>query len=288
MLEMFTDWLKWLFGVDTSTPSQPNGQSTIGNHNSIPETAHPNHKHQPVIVQHLNAKVAPLAATRSISALLADQEPVVYPTIQSLVQMPLGGVLTKADIINGVIQVEAGYVNNPNDKGGETNLGITAVLANEHKKTLVNEFKWDGKMKSLTKPMAVRIYEKEFWDFLNLDEIYKISPFLADKLFDIGVNVGKTRGAKWFQRALNAFNRMQKDYADIGDDGQIGKMTLTALNGFIKARGKDAAVKNLLKALICQQGAHYLDISLSREANETFTFGWFNRLDHHVDLYMDK
>lgn len=210
----------------------------------------------------------------------------ILPVMQSLVVIPNGAVLTKSDIIKAVIAVEAGYVNNPDDKGGETNFGITAEVAKENLKVLQGEFKWDGHMKNLTKAMAYRVYELEYWNKLKLDDIYKTSPFLADKLFDLAVNCGKVRAATWLQRALNAFNRKQKDYKDITVDGGIGNQTLTALNGFVKARGRDQAVKTLLKALVCQQGTHYLDISLSREANETFTYGWYERLTHHLNLYM--
>lgn len=275
---MFDSLLQWLLGLFGSTtpeqPTQPN-TGTIGNRNSIPDTAYPNHVH-------------PVAAPVFRMATVAqDIEPLVLPTVQSLVVLPAGGILSKEDIINGVIKVEAGYVNNKDDKGGETNFGITKAVAEENQKMLKAEFKWDGTMKNLSKAMAYRIYELEYWKPLKLDDIYKISPFLADKLFDLAVNCGKARAGTWLQRSLNAFNRKQKDYKDVLIDGVIGSATLTALNGFIKVRGKDKVVKTLLKALICQQGTHYLDISLAREDNETFTMGWFDRLDHHIDLYMD-
>lgn len=36
----------------------------------------------------------------------------------------------------------------------------------------------------------------------------------------------------------------------------------------------------MLRAANCLQGAFYIDISRSRQANEDFTFGWFaNRID---------
>lgn len=265
MFESFKKWLESLFGGVTVPPpiTQPN--VTIGNRDSIPETNYPNHTHPGAVIQSN-----------------------ILPMMQSLLVIPTGGVLTKSDIITGIISVEAGYANNPDDKGGETNYGITIAVAKANAKVLQGEFKWDGTMKNLTKAMAYRIYELEYWNHLKLDDIYKTSPFLADKLFDLAVNCGKVRAGTWFQRALNAFNRKEKDYKDLVVDGGIGAKTLTALTGFVKVRGKDNAVKTLLKALICQQGTHYLDISLAREDNETFTFGWFERLDHHIDLYMDR
>lgn len=197
---------------------------------------------------------------------------------------------TKDNIINGIIKLEGGYTNNSKDLGGETNLGITYAVANKSttKKRLV-AMGWDGKMSNLTKPMAFVVYEIEYWNKLNLDAIFAISPFLADKLFDQAVNCGPARAGKWLQRALNAFNRGQKDYKDITPDGGIGEKTLTALNELIKKRTRAGAVTVLLQAIIAMQGNHYITIGEEREANEEFMYGWFmERLSHNVRLYFDK
>lgn len=198
--------------------------------------------------------------------------------------------MTKKSIINDIIAVEGGYVDHSSDLGGETNYGITYATANKAttKKKLV-AMGWDGKMRNLTKEMAYVVYEIEYWNRMNLDAIFAISPFLADKLFDQGVNVGVTRSAKWLQRALNAFNRRQKDYKDIIADGGIGNETMKALNAFIAKRGRGPAVTVLLYALVGMQANHYITISEEREANEDFTFGWFmERLSHNIRLYFDK
>ena len=270
---MFNNLLNWflnLWGTVSTPPTSPT-TGTVGNHNSIPETSNPNHTHLNLKVNHVNL----------------DDEPAIQPLFQSLVVIPQGGVLTKENIIDSVVSVEGGYVDNPDDSGGETNFGITLTVANTHSKALKEKFNWNGTMKSFTKPMAKYVYEVDYWAKLKLDDIYKISPFLADKLFDLGVNVGKARAAKWLQEALNVFNRKAKDYKDINVDGGIGNETLTALNALIKVRGKDKAIKTLLKALITRQGAHYQEIARDSEKNETFMWGWFERLDRHLDLYLN-
>lgn len=271
---MFNNLLNWFLNLwgAVSTPPAPPTSGTIGNHNTIPETSSPSHSHLNLKVNHVNVN---------------EPEPTIFPLFQSLVIIPNGGILTKDDIIESVVSVEGGYVNNADDSGGETNFGITLAVAQTHQKALKEKFKWNGTMKSFTKPMAKYVYEVDYWAKLKLDDIYKTSPFLADKLFDLGVNVGKARAAKWLQEALNVFNRKAKDYDDITVDGGIGNQTLTAINGLIKSRGKDQAIKTLLKALITRQGAHYQQIALDNEKNETFMFGWFERLDRHLDLYLN-
>lgn len=197
---------------------------------------------------------------------------------------------TKRGIIEGVITVEKGYVNHPSDLGGETNFGITVGVANGRAvKKRLTEMGWDGKMRNLTYEMAYNVYEIEYWDKLHLDAIFEISPHIADKLFDQGVNCGVGRAAKWFQRSLKSFNRRGRDYPDITVDGKIGKATTDALKAFIAKRGKVGAVNNTLRAIISLQGAHYITISEDREENEDFTYGWFDsRLPHNVVYYFPK
>lgn len=194
---------------------------------------------------------------------------------------------TKASIIATTIDIEGGYVNNPDDSGGETNFGITIGTANLYKKDLVALFKWNGKMINLTKEMATWIYENKYWKPVRLDDIFKISPALADRMFDIAVNVGISFAGLWLQNALNAFNRQGTDYADIVADGIVGSGTLNALNALIKKRGLKPTIKNVGIAIMCQQGSNYLSSSQKYQKNETFTWGWFSeRVPRHLDEFL--
>lgn len=207
--------------------------------------------------------------------------------ITSYSQSFANGSLTKETIINNIIALEGGYVHNKNDLGGETNFGVTKRVADANTNALVSKFGWNRTMRGFTKPMAFYIYEKDYWAKLKLDQVAINCIYLADKLFDLAVNIGVSRTSTWFQQILNVLNRRGADYSDIVADGIIGSKTFVAYNGLINKRGNKAASKTIIKTLICKQGSHYVDISLAREANEVFTYGWLERIDYHLVTYMN-
>lgn len=189
-------------------------------------------------------------------------------------------------IIADKTAVEAGYVNDKDDRGGETNCGVTKAVAEEHRKELIAKFKWSGKMIDLTKEMAFYIYDVAYWQKLRLDDIHKRCPALADKLFDIGINAGVSTAGSWLQLILNVANMKGTFYKDLTIDGNVGSVTIAAIDALYKKRGVKQSNWNLLKLLICKQGAHYVDISFKREENESFLWGWSGRIDHNlVDYY---
>lgn len=171
----------------------------------------------------------------------------------------------KNKIINGIIEREGGYVNDPNDRGGETNFGITVAVARAAGYT--------GPMKFLPRELAFEIYCDQYWEPLSLDDVEVISQSVAEEVADTGVNMGIVVSAKFLQRALTALNREQADFHDLVVDGKIGYGTLEAMRDFLKARGAEGE-KVLLKALNCLQGARYIELCEGREKNEKFLFGW--------------
>lgn len=183
---------------------------------------------------------------------------------------------SKEGIIQAKTAIEAGYVNDPNDLGKETNHGITIATA--------REFNYTGKMRDLTVDQALAIYDKGWWQRMRLDQILAMSPMLADRLFDFGINAGRSNAIKSLQRILNVLNRQGKLYKDIDADGGIGALTMAALAGFIKARG-EAGLNRLLFALTCHQVAYYTEISEKRSQNEEFTYGWYDRVFREMPEY---
>lgn len=172
-------------------------------------------------------------------------------------------------ILADVLRAEGGYVNDPADRGGETNWGITKAVARANGYT--------GAMRDLPKATALEIYRSRYVIAPGFGKVGNLSMPIAAELVDTGVNMGPAVASTFLQRALNGLNRGGKDYADLATDGAIGPATLEALKRFLALRGKEGE-RRLLLLLNALQGARYLSLCEGRAANETFLFGWLDRI----------
>lgn len=110
------------------------------------------------------------------------------------------------------IKFEGGYVNDPDDPGGETKFGIS-------KKAFP-----DLDIANLTIDDARKIYFDLYWITPRWNAIDNFD--LAEKLFDMGVNMGIRRASTILQTALARFG------ASIDVDGVVGPETLHVVNNF--------------------------------------------------------
>jgi lysozyme family protein len=173
-------------------------------------------------------------------------------------------------IIDGVIAVEGGYADDPNDPGGKTMYGITEKVARANG--------YAGDMRNLPRSTAFQIYYTRYVVAPNFDDVALIDEKVAEELIDSGVNAGVDRAGKWFQQALNSLNDQQRDYADILEDGKVGPGTLNAFRAFKRRRGA-ASTHIMLAALDALQGHHYLTLADDNSKFERFANGW---LAHRV------
>lgn len=97
---------------------------------------------------------------------------------------------------------EGGYVNNPNDPGGETNWGIS-------KRSYP-----DVDIKSLTREEAKAIYRRDFWNRIHADDLYD---GVAFQTFDFAVNSSIETAVRYLQRAVG-----------VADDGHWGPVSAAA------------------------------------------------------------
>jgi len=174
-------------------------------------------------------------------------------------------------IINDLIGREGRYSNNPADAGGETMWGITIATARRNG--------YAGPMRDMPRERAQAIYLAEYVTAPGFHKIIALNVAIGEELVDSGVNCGPGLPGPWLQRTLNLLNQQGKLFPDLVVDGKLGAVTQGALLTVLQLRGADGE-KVILRALNCLQGAHYIDISEKRAANEDFFFGWMlNRVE---------
>lgn len=154
------------------------------------------------------------------------------------------------NIIGQTLLHEGGYVDNPNDAGGETKYGIS-------KRSYPSV-----DIKNLTLEQAKAIYKRDFWDNQAYSQIEDIE--LASKVFDLGVNMGTKNAVILLQRALKA-----NGFKTLEDDGVYGSATEEAL--------RNADAKKLLIALRSEAAGYYRRLVVSNQSQKVFLKGWLSR-----------
>lgn len=153
------------------------------------------------------------------------------------------------------VGVEGGYVNDPDDPGGETKFGIS-------KRSYP-----DIDIKFMDKNKAAEIYKQDFWDRLNLDAVNKQA--IAAEIFDTAVNCGRHKSGEIVQRSLNMVGGFPGRRLNV--DCIVGPKTIQAINA---CRYPEA----LLKCLNGFQFEHYMKI-VQRDISQRKWFrGWLRRI----------
>ena len=160
-----------------------------------------------------------------------------------------------------VLKFEGGYVNDPVDRGGETNWGITKKVA--------RNAGYRGEMKDLTVEDAKKIYRQNYWSIIKLDQIKDDS--IAIKAFDIAVNMGTGTAIRLLQKAYNILNQ-----ETITVDGIVGPQTLSAINNYKHK-------KDLFHLLNVLQARRYIKIVENDESQKRFIRGWLKRTQMKIE-----
>lgn len=139
---------------------------------------------------------------------------------------------------------EGGYVNHPDDPGGETNWGITLRTAREAGYT--------GSMRTLTREQAREIYRAAYWGRAKAEQY---DGAIAFQVFDAAVNHGIGQAIRFLQRAVG-----------VADDGIVGPATLVAVRA--------VPVANVLARF----NAERLDFYAKLSTWPAFGKGWARRV----------
>lgn len=164
--------------------------------------------------------------------------------------------------LNYIFEVEGGFTDDENDRGGKTTWGITEEEA--------REFGYTGDMRNLTKDFAKNIYLKKYYLGNKLDKVKNDKVALS--IFDWAVNSGG-RGIKKAQIVANKFG------ANLVIDGIIGNKTLEAINSI----NPEAFLKEYHEL----QRAFYKNLVAKDSTQESFLEGWLNRVEIKEE-YIEK
>lgn len=173
-----------------------------------------------------------------------------------------GGIAATAiAMIAGVIAVEGGYVDHPNDPGGKTNMGITEQVARQEGYT--------GPMRTLPRSVAESVYYHRYLVAPGYAPLIAIDAAVTEELFDTTVNMGPARPSRWFQQAIN-----EQCSARLVVDGKVGSATIRAYSGCQITYGKTRLCITMLDRLDAKQSAEYDRLARVNPRLRVFLKGW--------------
>lgn len=162
-----------------------------------------------------------------------------------------------------VMDHEGGFVDDPDDRGGATNFGISLRWLRAQP-LAVGDIDGDGDIdasdiKALTREEAGALFVQEFWRFSALE-----SQEVAGKLFDLAVNMGLPAAVKLAQRVVNSLGWA------LAVDGQWGAATQAAVGA--------AEPEMFLRELRALQALRYAEIAVANPSQKKFLHGWMRRV----------
>jgi len=160
--------------------------------------------------------------------------------------------------LNSIEKIEGGYVDNPADKGGPTNKGITL-------ETLA---RWRGHpvtvddLKLVQDDEVRQIYTQEYIKGPGFYLIDDNDVFML--VVDCGVNHGVARPTRWLQTALH-----------LTVDGHFGPETARVVNAL--------APHDAYKVVLAARARFYGSIVSNDATQARFDSGWMDRLAHFIE-----
>ena len=174
--------------------------------------------------------------------------------------------------------VEGGYVDDPDDRGGETYKGVSRKnFPNWNGWILIDNLKNHENFPRVLNSnseleLAVKVfYYDVFYAELKCPAIAEHSKDVARELFDSAVNAGHKRAVQWLQKAINfcsfGFN------IDLKEDGKIGDKTVRALIQLLPKYERQ-----VYKSMNGYQFNHYESIVSRKPSQKKYARGWLVRV----------
>jgi lysozyme family protein len=170
--------------------------------------------------------------------------------------------MTPEEMIDDILRKEGAFVNDPVDRGGPTNFGITQNVYS----------KWLGRMatvaqtRNMDEATAREIYELNYYRAPRIDTLPES---IQSQILDCAVNHGPKRAIKFVQQICN-----QAEFGPIAEDGVIGPKTRAVI-----ARAEAEMGPFLTNAIADERLNFYRRIIANDPSQQRFWNGWQQRAD---------
>lgn len=156
-----------------------------------------------------------------------------------------------------ILQWEGGFVNDPDDLGGATNMGVTIGTYEAYCRKKGYPRPTIERLKNLTKEGWAEIFKTMYWDRWKADGINSqaVANIVVDWVWSSGVH-----GIKRPQKLLG-----------VVADGLVGAKTIAAINA--------ADPRKLFDAIKADRAKFIDEICKARPKNEKYRKGWMNRIN---------
>ncbi len=158
--------------------------------------------------------------------------------------------------LNVVFDAEGGFSNNPNDRGGPTNYGISEAF--------LESIGYGKTPEEITREDAKELYQEYFWAPVRGDDLP--AP-VALIVFDMAVNSGVKTAVRRLQYVL-------KNYTAMDVDGVMSPRTLAAVKSAYHLYNNI-----FLGELLNSRREYYGDLIRKNPSQGVFARGWNNRLN---------
>ena len=161
-------------------------------------------------------------------------------------------------LIPFILRWEGGFVDDPDDRGGATNKGITIATYRFYRRQRGYATTTVADLKDISDAEWADVLKSLYWDKWQGDKI--VNQSIANILVD-WVWASGSWGIKYPQRILG-----------VADDGVVGPKTLAAINSYPDQ-------SELFKKLWLRRKQHFEDIVKADPTQKGWIKGWLNRLN---------
>ncbi|MFN7996737.1 MAG: glycosyl hydrolase 108 family protein [Bryobacteraceae bacterium] len=166
-----------------------------------------------------------------------------------------------------LLKFEGGFVDNPHDPGGATNMGITMKTFDSCCQELLGVAPTLDNLRCIDEAQAHVIYKKLYWDTIHCDQI--TSQDLGNILCDFYVNAG-AHATRLLQTVLNDMG------GNLKVDGDLGPVSLALLASLdqseVYRRYKTGRIE------------YYQNLVKEDPSQGVFLHGWLNRVNAFPDV----